>query len=104
LSYIAKQLSLAAPTEISIDPHTIYRQNTAIRTYLAVTPWSASARAIASKAVAVAAETRLDPANLANAAIDGLIRDRRELPHCLHCSDLRAMPTTESIPLNGSKA
>jgi hypothetical protein len=80
LSYIAKQLSLAAPTDISIDPRTIYRQNSAIRTYLGVTPWGASARAVASKAVAVAAETRLDPAELVNAAIDALIRERCELP------------------------
>ena len=80
LSYIAKQLSLAAPTDVSIDPRTTYRQNSAIRTYLGVTPWGASARAVASKAVAVAAETRLDPADLVNAAIDALIRERCELP------------------------
>jgi hypothetical protein len=80
LSYIAKQLSLAAPTDVSIDPRTTYRQNSAIRTYLGVTPWGASARAVASKAVAVAAETRLDPAELVNAAIDALIRERCELP------------------------
>jgi hypothetical protein len=40
----------------------------------------AIARAIASKAVAVAAETRLDPADVVNAAIDALIRERCELP------------------------
>lgn len=77
---IAKQLSLAALTDVSIDPRTTYRQNSAIRTYLSVTPWGASARAFASNAVAVAAETRLDPADLVNAAIDALIRERRELP------------------------
>jgi TnpA family transposase len=80
LSYIAKQLSLGAPADVSIDPRTTYRQNSAIRTYLGVTPWGASARAVASKAVAVAAETRLDPADLVNAAIDALIRERCELP------------------------
>jgi hypothetical protein len=31
-------------------------------------------------AAAVAAETRLDPADLVNAAIDALIRERCELP------------------------
>jgi hypothetical protein len=80
LSYIAKQLSLAVPTDVSIDPRTAYRQNGAVRTYLGVTPWGARARAIASKAVAMAAETRLDPAELVNAAIDALIRERCELP------------------------
>jgi hypothetical protein len=59
LSYIAKQLSLAALTDVSTDPRTTYRQNSAIRTYLSVTPWGASARGIASNAVAVAAETRV---------------------------------------------
>jgi len=73
LSYIAKQLSLTVPTDVSIDPRTAYRQNSAIRTYLGVTPWGANARAVASNAVAVAAETRLDPAELVNAAIDALI-------------------------------
>jgi hypothetical protein len=82
LSYIAKQLSLVAPADVSIDPRTTYRQNSAIRTYLGVTPWGASARAVASKAVAVAAETRLDPTELVNAAIDALIRERCEQPHC----------------------
>src|SRR6266481_6030661 len=80
LSYIAKQLSLTVPADVSIDPRTTYRQSSAIRTYLGVTPWGASARAVASKAVAVAAETRLDPAELVNAAIDALIRERCELP------------------------
>src|SRR5260221_7950300 len=73
LSYIANQLSLAAPPDVSIDPRTTYRQNSASRTYLGVTPWGASARVVASNAVAVAAETRLDPAELVNAAIDALI-------------------------------
>jgi hypothetical protein len=77
LSYIANQLSLTAPTDVSIEPRTTYRQTSAIRTHLGVTPWGASARAIASKAVAVAVETRLDPADLVNAAIDALIRERR---------------------------
>jgi hypothetical protein len=80
LSYVTKQLSLTAPTNVSIDPRTTYRQNSAIRTYLGVTPWGARVRAVASKAVAVAAETRLDPAELVNAAIDALIRERCELP------------------------
>jgi hypothetical protein len=53
LSYIAKQLSLTVPADVSIDPRTTYRQSSAIRTYLGVTPWGASARAVASKAVAV---------------------------------------------------
>lgn len=33
LSYIAKQLPLAALTDVSIDPRMTYRQNSAIRTY-----------------------------------------------------------------------
>ena len=31
LAYIARQLSLAAPTDVSIDPRTTYRQNSACR-------------------------------------------------------------------------
>jgi hypothetical protein len=47
---------------------------------LGITPWGAKARGVASKAIATAAEARLDPADLINAAVDALIRERCELP------------------------
>jgi hypothetical protein len=59
---------------------TLYRHPHAIREYLGVTPCGAKARGVASKAIAAAAEARLDPADLINAAIDALIRERCELP------------------------
>jgi hypothetical protein len=43
--------------------------------FLGITPWGAKARAIASGAIAAAAEARAYPADLINAAVDALIRD-----------------------------
>jgi len=55
LSYVAKPLSLAALTDDSIDPRTTHRQNSAIRTYLGVTPWGETHGAAALEAAMIAA-------------------------------------------------
>jgi hypothetical protein len=80
IAYIAKQIYLDTPTELGYDRRTLYRHHHAIREYLGITPWGAKPRGVASKAIAAAAEARLDPADLINAAIDALIRERCELP------------------------
>jgi hypothetical protein len=51
-----------------------------VREARVLVPGVASARAVAAKAVALTVATRLDPAELVNAAIDALIRERSELP------------------------
>lgn len=80
MSYVAQQLSLEMPLEFVIDRRTTYRHNSAIRHFLRITPWGAKARGVASAAIASAAKARIDPADLINAAIDSLIRERCELP------------------------
>lgn len=80
IARVAKQIYLDPPVEFGYDRRTLYRHHRAIREYLGITPWGAKARAIASQAIAAAAEARLDPADLINAAVDALIRERCELP------------------------
>src|SRR5665213_3334767 len=80
IAHVAKQIYLDTPQEFGYDRRTLYRHHKAIREYLGITPWGAEARKIASKAIAAAAEARLDPADLINAAIDALVRERCELP------------------------
>jgi hypothetical protein len=77
---VAKQIHPDGPLEFGYDRRTLYRHHRAIREYLGITPWGAKARGVASKAIATAAEARLDPADMINAAVDALIRERCELP------------------------
>ena len=80
ISCVAKQPYLLDTTTLTNDRRTLYRHHRAIRDYLKVTPWGATARAVAAAAIAKTAEGRIDPADLINAAIDALIRERCELP------------------------
>jgi len=64
---------------------------------LGIMPWGAKARAIASGAIAAAAEARVDPADLTNAAINALIRERCELPML---STLRELAATAHRVVN----
>jgi len=80
IACIARALSIEVPAAFDYDPRTLYRHHRAIREYLGITPWGAKAREVAVAAIATAAEARLDPADLINAAIDALVRERCELP------------------------
>jgi Domain of unknown function (DUF4158) len=80
MSFVVAQARLEMPSDFGYDRRTLYRHHRAIREFLGITPWGARARAIASGAIAAAAEGRVDPADLINAAIDALIRERCELP------------------------
>jgi hypothetical protein len=62
------------------EPRTLYRHHQAIRTYLHVTTWGQAARRLIIKAVAGAAETMDNPADLINVALETLIKERYELP------------------------
>jgi Domain of unknown function (DUF4158) len=80
IARVAEQLYQAAPPTLNDDRRTLYRHHRAIRLYLGITPWGARARGIACEAIAAAAQARIDPADLINAAIDALIRASCELP------------------------
>jgi len=78
---IARALPVTLPESLHCDPRTVYRHHAAVRRHLCITPWGPAARELAVTAMAAAAQGRLDPADLINAAIDALIRARCELPH-----------------------
>lgn len=62
------------------ETRTLYRHHQAIRDYLRVTPWGTDASRLAIRAVSEAAETKDNPADLINVALEILIKERYELP------------------------
>ena len=100
MSFVVTQARLEMPSDFGYDRRTLYRHHRAIREFLGITPWGAKARAIASGAIAAAAEARVDPADLINAAIDALIRERCELPML---STLRELTATAHRLVNAAQ-
>jgi hypothetical protein len=100
MPYVVAQARLAMSADFGYDRRTLYRHHRAIREFLGITPWGARARAIASGAIAAAAEARVDPADLINAAIDALIRERCELPML---STLRELAATSHRLVNAAQ-
>jgi hypothetical protein len=60
--------------------NTFYRHQVAVRNKLGVAPWGPQARQLAESTVATIAESRTDPAELINAAVNALIKEHFELP------------------------
>ena len=100
MSHVVAQARLEMPAHFAYDRRTLYRHHRAIREFFGITPWGAKARAIASGAIATAAEARVDPADLINAAIDALIRQRCELPML---STLRELAATAHRLVNAAQ-
>jgi uncharacterized protein YciI len=100
MSHIVAQARLEMSVDFGCDRRTLYRHHRAIREFLQITPRGAKARAIASGAIATAAEARVDPADLINAAIDALIRERCELPML---STLRELAATAHRLVNAAQ-
>ena len=103
LSYVAKQLSLAAPTDVSMTRARRIGNTVRFALTWVLRRGVQAPEPIASKAVDVAAETRLDPAELVNAAIDALIRERCELPSLSTLLRLAGNAHRRINSVNGSK-
>ena len=80
IARIGHAVHIDVPKPFDYDHRTLYRHHRAIRDYLKITSWGPKPREIATRAIAIAAEARIDPADLINAAIDSLIQERCELP------------------------
>ena len=78
--HIARRLSAPLDCIPRYARATVYRHREAVLEYLKVTGWGVEARDHALCAMRELAETRTDPADLINAAVDSLIRNRYELP------------------------
>jgi hypothetical protein len=81
VSHIRNCLSLIPAIEPGYEEtRTLYRHHQAIRDYLRVTSWGSGASRLAINAVSEAAETKDNPADLINVALETLIKERYELP------------------------
>jgi hypothetical protein len=80
-TYLCQQLHLPPSTYTLIETKaTLARYRYLIRTYLALTPYTNGGPRVVLNAVAQAALTMSDPADLINVAIEHLIQQRCELP------------------------
>lgn len=74
---------LQLPDDISLQgiaPTSLYRYHKAIRTYLGVASYREGGESVASEAIRQAAQTMSNPADLINASVEELVRQRFELP------------------------
>ena len=80
-TYLCQQLHLPPATYTLIETKaTLARYRYLIRTYLAITPYTNGGSRVVMEAVAQAALTMSDPADLIHVAIEHLIQQRCELP------------------------
>jgi TnpA family transposase len=80
IEYAARQLGVKGDVQIGYTRATLYRHQAAILDFLGVTAWGPKARELAESTMRKIAEARSDPADLINAAVDTLVRNRFELP------------------------
>jgi TnpA family transposase len=79
--HMRSSLQLPARVAAGYDwPRTMYRHRQAIRDYLGIRQYDDGGEALAAEAVQRAAQTMGNPADLINAAIGELVRQRFELP------------------------
>lgn len=77
------QGGLQLPDDISVQQiasTSLYRYHKAIRTYLGVASYREGGERVAAEAIQQAAQTMSNPADLINAAVEELVRQRFELP------------------------
>ena len=80
-TYLCQQLNLFPLMYESVDAEkTVYRYRQLIRTYLEIKPYGESGQDLVETAVAQAAYTMSDPADLINLAVEHLVQQRFELP------------------------
>jgi TnpA family transposase len=80
IEHVAQKLGVACEPHLVYARATLYRHQAAALEYLGVTSWGAQARELAQSTMTSIAKTRTDPADLINAAVDALVRQRFELP------------------------
>jgi TnpA family transposase len=78
--HVAVRLGVEGHNRFSYPRATLYRHQAAVLDYLGVTAWGTKARTLAESTMRKTAEARTDPADLINAAVDALVRNRFELP------------------------
>lgn len=64
----------------ALEPRTLYRYHAVIRQWLGVMPFRDGGLRVSTRAMAAAAQVMDNPADLINAAIEQIIKDKVELP------------------------
>nr|MDP9479335.1 DUF4158 domain-containing protein [Actinomycetota bacterium] len=80
VSHLRSRLSLPNHAPQAPPPRSRQRYRDAIREHLGVKPFGDDARKVAAEAMARAAATMDDPADLVNVAVEELVKERFELP------------------------
>jgi TnpA family transposase len=78
--HVARRLGVELGQHLVHPDRTLYRHRPVVLKYLGVTAWGAVARELARRTMMELAKARTDPADLINAAVDTLVRNRFELP------------------------
>ena len=78
--HVARRLGVELDQHLVNPDRTLYRHRPVVLKYLGVTPWGGAARELARSTMIELARARTDPAELINAAVDALVRNRFELP------------------------
>ena len=98
VEYVAHEIKVEfkAPirlTQSKYSERTWYRHQDAILAYLNVNPWNDEARALTESTMMKMVEARTDPADLIDAAVDALVRQRFELSALIAPPHRRHRPT-----------
>ncbi|CAA9467709.1 MAG: Mobile element protein [uncultured Rubrobacteraceae bacterium] len=80
VDHLRSRLGLTEEVSAAAPPRSRQRYRDAIRAHLGVKPFGEDARRVATEAIAGAALTMDDPADLLNAAVEELVKERFELP------------------------
>ena len=113
VSHLRSRLGLADDAPAAASPRSRQRYRDVIREYLGVKPFEGEARRLAAEAVAEAAQTMDDPADLVNVAIEELVKERYELPvfstldrlsrHVRHAANARLFARIDERLTDGDK-
>ncbi len=80
IEYVARRMGMGSGSNLIFPDRTLYRHRQAILKHLEVVSWGTQARALAQNTMQSTAQSRTDPADIINSAIDALIRHDFELP------------------------
>jgi hypothetical protein len=80
IEHVALALGVEDEIRLLYSDSTLYRHHSSVLERLHITAWGPGARELARRTMIDIAQTRTDPADLVNAAVDALVRHRFELP------------------------
>jgi hypothetical protein len=80
IEHVARALGVDEEIRLLYTDSTLYRHQSSVLERLHITAWGAAARELVRNTMSDIAQTRTDPVDLVNAAVDALVRHQFELP------------------------